>query len=298
MYILSGYSHYPTQGPYLQLDDIASQPATRRWIPVSQQSIHIKLLTKRYCTGRYDLATGTSICCPGQKEVVGKQTQCKACSQTIVFNPAFYHVSRAQLSPQQQLYNLQPHDVYLAYFGKKIIKVGIAHTKRLCIRWLEQGARAAVVLEKMPDAYTARSLEERIHHTYNIPERITSLQKERYLALSYHFAEANTELAACQEEMGQGLEMTFTPHSVENLQHYYFPKGQPTTLYQTPKTSKQIMGYGVGLVGDILIYNQNGYCLTLPLKPLLGQVQVILGIEGLPQHSTPEGLQTQLALFS
>jgi len=82
------------------------------------------------------------------------------------------------------------------------------------------------------------------------------------------------------------------------LQGYYFPNGQPTTLYQMPKTSKQVMGYGVGLVGDMLIYNQNGYCLTLPLKPLVGQAQVILAGEGLPQLSTSEGLQTQLNLFS
>jgi hypothetical protein len=98
--------------------------------------------------------------------------------------------------------------------------------------------------------------------------------------------------------MERGLDSTFTPHSIENLQGYYFPQGQPTTLYQTPKTSKQVMGYGVGLVGDILIYDQNGYCLTLPLKPLVGQAQVILAGEGLSQPPTREGLQTQLALFS
>jgi len=201
MYLLSGYNHHPTQGPCLQLDAISSQPAIRQRVPVSQQYIHIKLLKKKYCTGRYDLAKGTSICCPDQKEVTGKQTQCDACSQTIVFNPAFYHFNTAQLPLQQQAYNLQPHNVYLAYFGKKLIKVGIAHAERLPTRWLEQGARAAVVLEKMPDAYRARSLEELIHNTYNIPERITSLQKERYLALPYHFTGASIELAACKEEM-------------------------------------------------------------------------------------------------
>lgn len=298
MHILSGYNHHLTQGPCLQLDDITSQPAIRRWVPVSRQYIHIRLLTKRYCIGRYDLATGTSICCPDQKEVTGKQTQCDACNQTIVFNPAFYHVKPTQLTLQQQAYNLQPHDVYLAYFGRKVIKVGIAHAKRLRTRWLEQGARAAVVLEKMPDAYTARSLEERIHNAHNIPERITSLQKERYLALPYYFTEASIALAACRDEMEMRLDTTFTPHSIENLQGYYFPNGQPAMLYQTPKTSKQVMGYGVGLVGDMLVYDQHGYCLTFPLKPLVGQAQVILEGEGLPQHVTNEGLQTQLDLFS
>lgn len=298
MLILSGYNHYPTHGPCLQLDDTANQPATRQWIPISRQYIHIKLLKKKYCTGRYDIATRTSICCPAQKEVIGKQTQCHACSQPKAFNPAFYRVSPDQLSLQQQAYNLQPHVVYLAYFGKQVIKVGIAHAKRIPTRWLEQGARAALVLQKMEDAYTARSLEERIHNMYNIPERMSSLQKERYLALPYHFTGASIELAACKEKMERGLDMTFAGHAIENLQPYYFPQGQPTILYQTPKISKEVMGYGMGLVGEILIYEQNSYFLTLPLKPLIGQAQVILGAESWVQHFTKEGLQTQLDLFS
>lgn len=98
--------------------------------------------------------------------------------------------------------------------------------------------------------------------------------------------------------MGWRLDTRFTPHAIENLQDYYFPYVQPTTLYQTPKNSKQIIGYGVGLVGDVLIYDQNGYCFTLSLKPLIGQAEFILEEEVLPQHFTNQGLQMQLDLFS
>ncbi|NEJ84280.1 DUF2797 domain-containing protein, partial [Rhizobium leguminosarum] len=122
-----------------------------------------------------------------------------SCSASIQFNPAFYHVAPSQLSQQQQSYNLQAHVVYLAYFGRDIIKVGIANEKRIRTRWLEQGARAAVVLQRLQDAYAARAVEEYISATYNIPERITIKQKLQSLHMPYYFEDASIHLSACRE---------------------------------------------------------------------------------------------------
>ncbi|ACE06652.1 hypothetical protein Aasi_1345 [Candidatus Amoebophilus asiaticus 5a2] len=295
MYILSGYSYHSSKGPYLQLDEIASQPTIRHYVPIWEAYISLNILTNKYCIGGFDLTIKRSIPCPNQQEIGSKSLCCSNCNQSIQFNPAFYRIAPSQLSQQQQSYNLQPHAVYLAYFGGNIIKVGIANQKRIYTRWLEQGARAAVVLQCLQDAYAARTLEEYINTTYNIPERITIKQKQQCLHMPYYFEDASIKLNACRKAIYANLSTLSMDNPIQNLQDAYFHKKQPFPLYQSPKESQRtIAGYGLGMVGEVLIYEQQGYCFIQPLKSLLGQVQVRLNEKEVP---IPVNIQTQLNLF-
>lgn len=283
MYILSGYSYHTTKGPCLQLDDITSQPTIRHHVPIWGQYIKIDILASKYCIGGFDSLTKRATSCPNKEKVSGKSIHCPNCSGSIQFNPAFYHVVPSQLSQQQQTYNLQAHIVYLAYFGRDIIKVGIANEKRIRTRWLEQGARAAVILQRLQDAYAARVLEEYISATYNIPERITIKHKQQSLHMPYYFEDASVKLSACRKAISDGLNSLSISEPIQDLQGAYFHESEPSPLYEVPKKGQYtVAGSGLGMIGEMFIYEQNGYYFIQPLKSLLGQAQVKLDEEEIP----------------
>jgi hypothetical protein len=252
-------------------------------------------LASKYCIGGFDLSTKRAICCPYQQEVNDKSLHCSSCSNSIQFNPAFYHVAISQLSQQQKTYNLQTHVVYLAYFGKDIIKVGIANEKRIRTRWLEQGARAAVVLQRLQDAYAARALEEYISVTHNIPERITIKQKRQSLHIPYCFGEASIKLDTCRSAISASLNSLLANEPIQDLQYAYWHGKQPFPLYEIPQGGQHnVAGCGLGMVGEMFIYERNGYSFLQPLKPLLGQAQIRLEKE---EVHTAINIQTKLNLF-
>lgn len=295
MHILTGYTYHLTEGPHLQLDDIASHPTVRYRVPIWGKHVGIKLLSTRYCIGGYDLQTMRSTFCPNRQQATGKTPYCIHCRQSIQFNPAFYNFSSAQLSKYQQHYNSEPHDVYLAYFEKNSIKVGIANAKRLRNRWLEQGARAAVAIQHMQDAYAARALELQISTTYSILERVTSTQKQQYLHVPYDFEQANRALRGYLDILRAEIDDISTTHSIEDLQKYYFAEKQPTVLYDpTNKNQHTIAGYVTGMVGDLLVYTQQQYSFIQPIKQLLGQAYVEFQ-ESIKPLSV--NVQTKLDLF-
>lgn len=68
-------------------------------------------------------------------------------------------ITLKQFRRSSAAYNETPHYVYLAYFSKQHIKAGISSETRGIERLLEQGARAACIVGRFPDAYEARILE-------------------------------------------------------------------------------------------------------------------------------------------
>ena len=193
----------------------------------------------------------------------------------MAFHPAFYNLLLSQISPQQQQYNLQPHCTYLAYFGRDMVKVGIAHKKRLFNRWLEQEARAAVVLQIAEDAYQARALEEGVSQKMAIPERIHTGQKQRLLA-DYSFEQATAILEQHRLAISQTWNIGGIAHPIHDLQRYYFTARQPRYILDALQAKLPIAGYGVGLIGAILVYEQQGHFFMHPLKQLLGRASVSL----------------------
>src|SRR5690349_6321107 len=97
------------------------------------------------------MRSSKSYVCPDQVMIDKKFDVCPTCQQRTGFNPAFYHAS--SVSSQQEERNLEPHLLYLAHFGKGIVKVGISHAARNRSRLLEQGARSAIVLDIFPTAH-------------------------------------------------------------------------------------------------------------------------------------------------
>jgi hypothetical protein len=294
--ILVGYCYRPQQGPCLKIDTIHAATTQRKIIPIWQQYLRFDIADKAYCIGGYDQVSHQATPCPGQQLVGPNQTQCYFCQQSNWFNPAFYHLEPTQLTGAQKDYNLQPHSVYLAYFYKDIIKVGIAHAKRVYLRWLEQGARAAVSLVDMSDAYQARALEKQISKTWAIPEQIRNSKKQLNLHPPYDALSAHDQLAALRSLIHREIKKVAPNKPIIDLQEAYFHTQEPSTLYTTStSTYLFIEGYGVGLVGNQLICQWNSHHFVQSLQPLIGRAHVTLAHSSKQQGHSPT-LQATLAL--
>jgi hypothetical protein len=151
--VLAGHG-FDEKGPYLLINDISKAAQYR--FSVRNRAFTLKQLPERYCVGRFDLLTHQKSVCPLQVKLLPSEqdNMCPACREATGFNPSFYYAET--ISPQQRAYNETPHYVYLAYFSKQHIKAGISSETRGIERLLEQGARAACIVGRFPDAYEAR----------------------------------------------------------------------------------------------------------------------------------------------
>ena len=274
--LLTGYTYHWDQGPCWQVDDLDQTPTRRYIFPIKQQEICLQVLTTRYCTGTYDTVNKKYIPCPYQRQVKAPYQNCYSCFEAIGFNPAFYNVPQDQLSKRQQAYNQEPHCTYLAYFGPGIMKVGIARHARVQRRWLEQGARAAMIVKVTPDAYQARELEERISTTFRIPERITSAQKKKLIDIPYRFSQAARSLSERSQAIAKELGTVGNAPLAQDLQAHYFSGPQPSILLDADRRRQPIAGQVVSMMGDLLVYKAEGRFWVAALKGRLGQALVQL----------------------
>lgn len=271
-----------TYRPYwILVDSSGATPKQTKHILQAGQQLAFQYSAERYCTGRYDLlADGLSLSpCPHQAKLPPTRPapQCFACDKARGFHPAFDTLPAAALSPQQQQYNRFPHDVYLAYFAPGVIKVGISCQPRLKKRWLEQGARAACLLQAMPDAYQARALEKKVV-ALGLLERVYTKQKKQWLLhCPFDQTKANLQLAQKSANICQALQLKTPNSAVLDFESIYWPTPPPPLAAMATMTS--IYGqrwFFHTMIGDIVVlYNGKIYTLVA-LKAVLGQLKVAI----------------------
>jgi hypothetical protein len=285
--ILAGYGYESNGSVWLQVDDIGQYPTKRYSCPIKGQWFSLRPLNIKYCIGAYDPTIQRYLPCPQQKKIAFQYASCYRCSQVASFNPAFYHVPIERISAAQQQYNLHPHATYLAYFGERHLKVGISHEKRLLRRWLEQGARAAVILQVANTAYQARELEAAVSRLYRIPESITSQKKKKLLYEPYDFQVAEEALGKYQEMVHNQWNIEHSKYAVQNLQNYYFSDKQPTHFQELPEPKLVISGKCITMVGDILISKHQNHFFMQAIKSLIGKASIQVSQEELPLIDAP-----------
>lgn len=269
--IISGYRFTP-EGPLLQLDDLRATPTHRSFRPVRGRACTFSWRDTRYCTGFRDLATRTSFPCPQKSQISGKSDVCWSCEQRTGFNPSFYNVDRAAISPQQQRYNLGKHIVYLAAFSADTAKVGITSEGRMLSRLREQGARRAVIVAHTPDAYAARAHEEAIHQWLYLPEQIRNGRKLALLNERFDARAAGEFLESLRLRAERELDLTPLAQPLLSFDADYLGDSllEPPLVDLTEVSPPMISGVGVGLIGDILVMREVDRQLALPLKSVIG----------------------------
>jgi hypothetical protein len=220
------------------------------------------------CIGWYDLATKQCHRCPGDRQIDDKYEQCPECQQKTGFNPAFYNTT--DISQQQTELNKQPHILYLAYFSPDVVKVGISYAERKLARLLEQGARNAAILETFPSANIARQYEAKIARLPGLCESV-QLRKKAAILANEHYDSALAEQILRQtiKQITEQLGVDFDNNELLDLSpHMFAIESIDNDL--TEITEPMIAGHFVGLIGSMLIMQQNDRFIFLPLKKYIG----------------------------
>lgn len=221
--------------------------------------------SNQFCVGYYDMQTKTIHPCPEHK--TGTK-ECAACRARSNFNPAFYNTTK--ISPQQIERNLQPHILYLADFGGDFTKVGIAHHSRRLGRLIEQGARAAIVLDELSSANVARDYESKIAQLTGFRESVRTETKLRLLEQVFDFETSKNRLVAAHGKIAKSLNINFNCE-VKAFDKFY-SNGQLTTDFAfLPQNSASIIsGKVIALVGSFLFLENNQDTIVVNTKDLVG----------------------------
>jgi hypothetical protein len=247
----------------------------REALPVMNTTFTLRRMRRRYCIGRYDLATFETSACPDDAllDEDAKKVRCDRCEYFCGFNPSFYRTEL--MSPQQRAYSAHSHAVYLAHFGGGALKVGISHERRLQTRLLEQGARAAMVMAVVANAYEARRIEEHLSAA-GIAEHLSSSAKRRLLNERFDVDAAFEALRRMRSRI-----VSIAPDILHDT------AGEPfdlsgwqvcERLLRLPILDVSgarplvISGRGVGVIGDTLLVEQNGATFMMGLKQLLSHI--------------------------
>jgi uncharacterized protein DUF2797 len=237
--------------------------------PLDQKLTLRFTMTQRFCIGWGNIATGERFVCPNVNAVEKNYEQCAGCQQRTGFNPAFYHAS--SVSSQQETRNQEPHMLYLAYFGKGIIKVGISHAARGNARLLEQGARYALILEIFPSAHIAREYEAKIANIPGIVETIQLRKKIDLLKQSLIANDAESELTATRNHVETTLGITFTKNHVQSLDKRFFPAIRPDFAMAYDCSDQHVIsGTTIGMLGSLLFCQNEDDSVFIPLKKYIG----------------------------
>lgn len=225
--------------------------------------------TRRQCVGWRDITNGERTACPEEAQLDGKYEQCQACQERTGFNPAFYHATT--VSAQQEARNQEPHILYLARFGKGVIKVGISYAKRERSRLLEQGARDAIILDTFPSAHIARQYEAKIAAMPNIAETLQLRKKLALIEQAYDHDEGKNELITVKSTIEDALKVVFDGADIISLDPVFFPDGTPN-LSESVNTADQhkLTGRAIGSLGSLLFCHYNDTPVYLPLKKYVG----------------------------
>lgn len=259
--VLSGHG-FDKDGPFLRINIVEDRELII--YHVRDKTFSLRRHPKRRCVGRFDLANQVRTPCPLDVELLptAKDTMCPACTEATGFNPSFYYSD--YISAQQRAYNATPHYTYLAYFSPQHIKAGISSEMRGIERLLEQGARAAAVVGRFPNAESARELEALLCSQPHILETMRASLKVRLLVESrYDFEQARTILAKTRERLELKSD---TP--VLDLSPYYFGGSSPDvhTLQLPEGFEDECAGYCIGMVGSALVFEQEKTNYVVSLK--------------------------------
>lgn len=258
------------EGAFLLLNDRALDKQIR--YDVRGKTFSLKRGSTRRCVGRHDLSTHAKTPCPLDVELPAdaREDMCPACQKATGFNPSFYNADF--ISPQQRAYNDAPHTVYLAYFSPSHVKAGICGAHRGLGRLLEQGARAACIVGRFPNAYEARELEAALVEQPGIVETMRAVKKEELLCeRRYSFAEASEVLGRVAADLGREGRVSrvgFSPEAPIDLSSYYFGGPSPSfdELQRVEDSNDICGGRCVGMVGSSVVFEQGGALFIVSLK--------------------------------
>jgi hypothetical protein len=245
-----------------------------------QQMIEWQIQSGRACIGSITYRKSSSTqtfteiwkpCPDNASPMQGKR--CLPCAQATELHPCIRcNGSICRADPQrQQTCSTQTSYVYLASFGPKLLKVGVAHHSRIPKRWIEQGANVATRLLET-NGRKARRYETFIHDTFNVRSQVPTQYKFDTLWKFMTQQETTAISTLVDEIQRQAPNLPFYQDTIHDLTASYgLPLFAHRPLLIAVAPHQLVTGMILGVKGSILVLQVHGIPHTLNLRQLIGR---------------------------
>ena len=210
--------------------------------------------SERRCVGR--ITRDGHVPCPHHAEV-SHDRQCGRCApgwSACIFEPMAH-------GPEEHCALCQrEHVVYMAFYGT-LPKVGMTSAARAQVRWREQGADAAFIVQRRPDRQGARETERTVSFLHGVPERRRSKELARLWTRPIDHALITKRAQEWQAVLGE----RFDVESLELIQHNL------PVLSRAPDVGPAEgahAGMVIGAKGNLMIYQATEGPLDVGMAPI------------------------------
>ncbi len=246
---------------------------TRLW-PEDKESYQIELngnirfvLTEKACIGysRNYPRYAYNPCTEKSKNVV----QCAICRSKNLSHVCERCKGKVCEIPELNYYCKNPHALYIAFFSHTEVNVGVSSIKNFENRIIEQGPFMVLKLFEVQDKFIARKFEDQLSVFLEIPERVSSSNKEKILLSEFRSEELVSKLVVLQKKLIEFSKETQIKINVDNviyMSKFYNFDFLGKKLYPLTYTKKSLIeGKIVSNLGSlsILNYDENYYVLNL-----------------------------------
>ena len=239
-------------------------------------SLSVKLEGKTNCAGHISPETHEWKKCPKESTGKFKCEYCRSIEGSFVFT-AFDGFDSSMLNASDLAKIDGEHWVYLAFFGKNMVKIGVSKLSRKLLRQVEQGSAATLFIAKTPDGIAARQIETLIRKT-GLIDKIKTSQKKDFLFTNT--SKAEEILRETLQKHVHGLDEEYK-HLKEHLlaEPEFFDWGKEMKIEKISanvhplklKPGEWISGEIVALKGPFIVLNTGEEFVSFAPKDLRGK---------------------------
>jgi hypothetical protein len=256
---------------------------TQIWLETGDP-FSFKVQEGRYCVGYTTLSTRASKNQPAFEPwkaiepcsfetKIKKGYKCSLCIQADLVHPCLIcNGTECTAEPRfKKICEKSTAYVYIASFGLKKVKIGVAHFTRIPQRWIEQGANLAKRII-VGNGIEARRFEHAIHNSLNVLSGLKTAKKVDTLWKKPNTKEID-ELSKTEEEIKKRFpEYPYYQDPFHDLSEIYnLPPLDRRPLELKLKKNLQISGKILGVKGALLLLDIGALPYYLNLKHLIGK---------------------------
>jgi hypothetical protein len=226
------------------------------------------------CIGSVNEA-GRLIPCPENSIILNSGQKCGPCSAGDIADPCIRCDGRRCDAVDARRLQCESTDyiVYAVVFNDRTLKVGVSSKRRSLIRWVEQGADYAGVLQEISGGRKARRVEDRIGKQSGVTKQVRSERKTRALMEELDIEEARSIVTEFTERASH-LELA-TNVEMQALAPYYSLKElktqpAPWRKRTQPIDGRTIVGTIEGMKGSLMVTSIDSSLMVVDLKQIVG----------------------------
>lgn len=234
-------------------------------------NISYEVSEKKYCIGYSENGEHTN--CPGNREVKSGRRcpECRKLDNSL--KCIICDGSRCLFDEEELRHRCKDVEmyVYLALFGKGLIKVGTASKRRVPKRWINQGADFATCFVKVMGALKARQIEKKIYTGLDFVSKVNVKRKIEILGMELNKNESVMKIKDSITKIENeypSLSTYIVDKDVRDIGKIYDLNMQPNPL---PISGDIVRGNIIGSKGQLLFLKNSGSEYYFNLKKMIGR---------------------------